>query len=133
MEFEPQENAAFQPSPAWHDCFEEETLVIRQSLLHPQTRLGRIVVVESMGNLHDSDGGISKKANCPHEEVALRDKIGIKNRDQVRVRFGQGMIYVAGFGVRVVASRQIANPLCVAELLEPRRLPSSSSQTLRFG
>jgi hypothetical protein len=67
--------------------------------------LGRIVIVEGMRNLHNSDGWISKESDRPHKEIALWDEIGIENRDEIGVGFSQGVIDIAGLGVRIVASR----------------------------
>jgi hypothetical protein len=62
-----------------------------------------------MRNLHDPDGGISKKADRAHQEIALRNEVGIENRDKVSVRFRQGVIDISGLGVRVIASGQISS------------------------
>src|SRR6202022_5000297 len=50
----------------------------------------------------------------------VRGEGGHTKRGEGGGRFSQGMINIAGLGMPVVASRQIANPLCAAELLEPR-------------
>src|SRR3982074_3003693 len=76
-----------------------------------------------MRNLPDSDGWMSKEADRPHKEIALWDEIGIENRDEIGVGSSQGVIDIAGLGVGIVASRWVANPLCVAELFEPRPPP----------
>jgi hypothetical protein len=37
-----------------------------------------------MRNLHDSDSGISKKADRADEEIALRNEVGIEDRDEIK-------------------------------------------------
>jgi len=122
MEFEPQENAAFQPSRLGMIASKKKTLVIRQAFC-TQTRLGRIVVVESMGNLHDSMAGSAKKPTVRMRKFALRDKIGIKKSRPGPRSFWSGHDLLLPALACALSLSSDSQPLCVAELLEPRPPP----------
>ena len=67
---------------------------------------------------------------------------GTKSASRIETKSGRrgergqmrnGVVDVAGLGVGVVGAGEIAAAEPVAQLLEPRRRPSSSIQTLKFG
>ena len=75
--------------------------------------------------LHDADALVPEQRHRPRQELWRRNEVGIENRDELR-RLGQRgksrqcVVYVSGLGMRVVAAREVAAAVPLAELLEPR-------------
>jgi hypothetical protein len=104
---------------ARHNGIEEEALLVRDDFAHCQILLQQVVVVEGVRTPHDADSRIGKKADRAHEKVALRHKLGIKIRDEMPIGVDKRMADVAGLGMIVVRSRDVAGALGFAEGFEP--------------
>src|SRR5260370_8012228 len=94
---------------ASHHRFEEESLIVGQSLLQRQTGLGGVVIIKSVGDLNYPDLRIDEESHCTVQEIPVRDEVGIENGHEVSVGLGQGVIDIACLSVRVIWSRQVTH------------------------
>src|ERR1700722_734640 len=99
---------------------EKEALFIGPDVTDEQVRLDRIPVEEMLRRLHDADARVVKKRYRPPQKLAMRDKIGIEDRDELR-RIGlmaqeiDRVIDIARLGMKIVRTRQIMRALGCAQ------------------
>ncbi len=104
---------------AGHDRLEEEALVVRQRLGHRQVRLHRVMVVEAVRDLDDTDLGVFEEAEGPREEGALGHEIGIEYRQELPIRIFERVVDVAGLGPDVISPGDVSYTLLFAIFAQP--------------
>src|SRR5690349_4317180 len=106
----------------------EKTLLVGPDMPDDQVGLDRVSIKEVLRRLHQPDLRIMEQRHCPPEKIAMRDKIGVENRDEFR-RIGifaqdrERMVDVAGFGIDVVRAAEIKGALILTQRAKPRALP----------
>ena len=108
---------------AGQDDLEEHALVVTPGL----EVLERVVIAEVVGGLDHRHLGVVEIAHRGVEDVGLGHVVGIEHEEQLGVDHAEGMIDVAGLGVTVVGSGDVAGPVCSASARTKSRRPSSST------
>ena len=79
---------------------------------------------EMLRRLHDPDRGVAKQRHCAFQELRRRDEVRVEDGNEVG-RIGQcgdmleRVVYVSGFGVRIVGSREVTATEFGAKRLHP--------------
>src|SRR3990170_3333745 len=102
--------------PAGHYPFEEEVLLIGKDPLEEEVVLEGVGVIEMLLGLDKGHPGVAEKAHRLPEEALHRGMVGVKDDHQLPRGPGQGLIYIAGFGMAVVGPGEVATSQPVGEL-----------------
>lgn len=101
---------------AWADDAVEERLLVAAD----DVVLDRVVVEEVVRALHQCDPLVVEVADHRVERVGHRHVVGVEHEDQFAAGAGEGGVDVAGLGVGVVGSNQVAGACHLGQLLHLR-------------
>jgi hypothetical protein len=107
-----------------HDHVEEVALLVRPDARERQVLLDGIGIEEMLRRLHHAHVRLAHERQGAGQPLALGHEVGIEDGDEIGALrqcrdMAQSIVDVARLGVLVIAARDVATTLPLAEFLEP--------------